>query len=615
MKKLKSYIYWFLLTVPFIVLALYGLIKTPDMLPVFSVENRYSTEEISVYDAKDGNLYVFLPSYADMTQVTVGAVSGRSVFLGETQITDGMDCSAFQLKTPYPLTVNNKKVGNLWFYKSANTAALYINTASQSMEKIHADKNTAEMSDIRIFTRDGILNYHGPNSTLKGRGNSSWKSEKKPYTITLESSEDILNLGSSVKWVLLANYTDETGLRNKLVFDYAAALGKYSGWSPSSAFVDLYLNGQYVGLYLLCQKIEVSSDFLNLGSIDYLMELMWANRSPQASSTFNICPTRTVEIVYPSNCTATQADALQTYVSEFQEALFAENGICKASGKSWSDYIDIDSWARKYLIEELFSNFDVGQASQFFWLNAADNKLYAGPCWDYDLTFGKQWNTDWSSPCSLLALRDWQNTPSWFGALWKKDAFRDHVIFLYTTEFRPLLAAFPGNVIPNVASEMADSISMNGIRWANDLPYEDGVSQMIQYLDARIAFLDSLWIAKDSYCAITLQTQETYNLYIPRGTVCSTLPQPEDLRASGIWYDQNTGQPFNADSPIFEDITLVAKKPNTPPANQGKLSLSSKEFVIILSVAALFVLFLCLSIADFSHRRKERRNANEQSRS
>ena len=124
MKKQKCYIYWGLLTAFFAVLVLYGLRKTQNILPVFSVQSSFGTENISIYDAKDGNLYVFLPSYADMAEVIVESVSGRSAFLEETPLAAGMDCSAFGLKTPYRLTVNNKKVGNLWFYQSANTAAI-----------------------------------------------------------------------------------------------------------------------------------------------------------------------------------------------------------------------------------------------------------------------------------------------------------------------------------------------------------------------------------------------------------------------------------------------------------------------------------------------------------
>lgn len=613
MKKLRHNIYLILLTIPLLIVAFYGLKKTPDTLPVFSAKSSYGTENISVYDAKDGNLYVFLPSYADMAEVTVSS-AGNSVFLEKTRLSAGMDCSIFQQKTPYPLIINNKKVGNLWFYQSASTAAIHIDTASESMEKIHANKNTAEQSNIRVFTSDGFLNYHGPHSTIKGRGNSSWTREKKPYTITLEQSNNLLNLGTSSKWVLLANYTDETNLRNKLVFDYATAVSNYPGFSPACTFVDLYLNSEYAGLYLLCQKIEVSSDFLDLSANDCLMELMFSSRNTQSSATFEVCPTRAVEVIYPANCTNSQIDTLQIYMSEFQEALFSESGICKASGKKWSDYIDLDSWARKYLVEEIFSNFDVGQASQFFWLNSADNKLYAGPCWDYDLTLGKQWLIQWHSPYSLFARRAWEENESWYGALWNKEEFRNYVISLYSEKFRPPLAALPDQTVPDMASRITNSACMDRIRWGKPDTYQESVNQIISYLDTRIAFLDALWLENKPFCAVTIQASETLNIYVPHNTVCSTLPQPEDLRTTGIWYDKKTGEPFDASAPICQDIVLVAKNPNPTDSNK-EFSFTAKEAVIILSVAVIFVLFLCLTIADFCQRRKERRNANEQSRS
>lgn len=102
---------------------------------------------------------------------------------------------------------------------------------------------------------------------MKGRGNYTWNNSemvKKPYQIKFSSKVDVFGLGSAKKWVLLANYADGTLMKNKLVLDLADKIGM--PYSSDSEWVDLYVNGEYAGNYLLCEKVEVGKNRVNLKS-------------------------------------------------------------------------------------------------------------------------------------------------------------------------------------------------------------------------------------------------------------------------------------------------------------------------------------------------------------
>jgi hypothetical protein len=110
-------------------------------------------------------------------------------------------------------------------------------------------------------------NYTGTMG-IKGHGNSTWNMPKKPYRLNLDNKAPLLGMTSDSNWILLANYDDKTMLRNDVSLKMSEMMGM--AWTPSSAFVEVYLNGVYNGTYELTEKVEVSKARLNIGSIaDY----------------------------------------------------------------------------------------------------------------------------------------------------------------------------------------------------------------------------------------------------------------------------------------------------------------------------------------------------------
>ena len=569
--------------------------------------------EINLYNAGDGQYCAFIPSYAELEYVFL-AVSPRQRFaLDGITLYNGISCGQFKFAHTYELTKNGKPAGTLTFYQSPNIATMYIETASGHMGYIHTNKKNEEDASITLYTVDGRVNFQDGFSKLGGRGNTTWSLAKKPYEVTLSHSTSLLDMAASNKWVLLANGYDETHLRNKIIYNFADAVSTNYTLSPDCTYVETYFNGEFGGLYLLCQEINADTDELALEAEDYYFEFISAVYFSNIPTAFNICSTRAVDVKFPDNVSEEHLDHLKEYIFSFQNALFSEHGIDPKSGRRWDEYIDVDSLARKYLIDEAFSNFDGGKASQFFFLDDSEQKIYAGHCWDYDLTLGKYWATTWNTPYSLLAQRNWFNDTSWYYALCQQDAFMERVAAIYEAEFRPLLQHYLEEVIPAEASAIEGAVFSEYLRWPAlyaELSWETSVSDMETYLREHIAFLDSLWLDNEDYCIITLQTSELENICVPRNTVCDALPQPSDLGSSGSWYDAGTGLPFDASQPITEDMVLVAIK--TSDTAQSVLSklLDARYLIVLASVAVLGLLMVSMMIIDILHR-KGRRHSNE----
>ena len=115
-------------------------------------------------------------------------------------------------------------------------------------------------------TLDGVAH----TTEVRGRGNSSWSWPKKPYKLKLEEDAALVGDAAHDEWVLLANYGDRTSLRTAAAFAIAAQTRL--AWTPKFRFVDVILNGQSQGLYMLTEQVEEGGDRVDLPDDGYLLE-------------------------------------------------------------------------------------------------------------------------------------------------------------------------------------------------------------------------------------------------------------------------------------------------------------------------------------------------------
>lgn len=578
----------------------------------FSVEQDTGNMEISIHESEDGTCYVFLPSYAQLDALKIVMPKDMNVSLGGIPITDGMRCEAFELETAYSLIVDNQYIAELLFYQSANVATLYVDTLSGSMDRVHKEKTQSEQASAVFYTAEGNPDVSDPNAYIKGRGNVTWYYGKRPYVLTLSSAANVLGMGEGTKWILLANAADPTNLKNKLVLDLARQTGQ--SWSPESRFVDVYLNGEYAGLYLLTEKVEAGTSRVPLDTQagDFLGKIDLERRWSSLKNPIKTGLGRTIEIGDPDSVDDRAETEIIAAINRMEQTILSDSDLSKAEN------FDLDSWVRRYLIDEISANIDGDMVSSYFY--CLDGVFYAGPVWDYDMAFGNApRNVNPAAFVAKNAHKIGDDISFYYDALYSNESFYQRMVECYQSEFLPLLDQWIRSGISDLASQIQTAARMNNLRCYGtaENQSEDAVctaEDLISYLEERVAFLNSAWLENTEYCTLQFKDvghEEYWIFSVPKGDLLTTdFPDLKNI----VWVDKETGNTVDFSQPIMADRIL---------AQSGDISTKSvleenefdKTCVMVLSVGVLAAFFFCMVFVDVSHSRKERRAANERKKS
>lgn len=241
-----------------------------------------------------------------------------------------------------------------------------------------------------ISIKDSDQELGDSSAGIKGRGNSTWLDPKKPYNIKFDSKTDVLGMGKAKKWCLIANYCDLSLVRNYLAYDIARNIG--CDFTMDCRLVNLYINEEYIGLYLLTEKVEIGKtrvdidDTIEQDVFDFLVE-MDGNAPNEGIEGVDWFYVGDEEISIPfgmkdPDCTPEQMVYAKNIVQN------AWNVIHNDPWKDVIECIDVDSFAASYIVEELFHEVDVNWSS--FYMYCKDGKLYSGPIWDFDRSAGNR---------------------------------------------------------------------------------------------------------------------------------------------------------------------------------------------------------------------------------
>ncbi len=239
------------------------------------------------------------------------------------------------------------------------------------------------------ITRDYYLNGHlltlgnEPKKPLrdsiliKGRGNTTWAFPKRSYQIKLNNSASLYGLPVGKKFVLLANYSDKSMLRNELAF----SLSRLSSldWTPKSKFVELTINEEYLGVYLLTQKIEINRNALSPQKANVLLEVDQMERLKTNDIYF-----KTNEHLFCVKDAIGSSSNSTLTIKEFM--MRAERSILIE--KNYMCFFDLLALVDWYLINEIAKNNDGLFNSSVYLHYKFGHKIQMGPVWDYDIAFG-----------------------------------------------------------------------------------------------------------------------------------------------------------------------------------------------------------------------------------
>jgi subtilisin-like proprotein convertase family protein len=300
-------------------------------------------------------------------------------------------------------------------FTSSDLPLVVINTLGQQIQddpKIMASMGIIENGPgVRNFATDPPNGYNG-RIGIELRGSSSQMFPKKPYGFELwdlnANSIDapLLGMPTESDWILNPSYNDKTLLRNPLAFRLGEAMGMYG---PRGEHVEVILNGEYVGVYYLCEKIKRDAGRVDIAKLEYADTLgddltggyilKVDKRTGSSDIYWNSLysppfapPGNFPEIVlhYPNedDIHPKQLDYIHAFVDSFERALHGPGFADPANG--FRRFADARSMADYLLLTEFTRAVDGYRISSFFYKDKNSNggKLKMGPPWDYDIAFG-----------------------------------------------------------------------------------------------------------------------------------------------------------------------------------------------------------------------------------
>jgi hypothetical protein len=231
-------------------------------------------------------------------------------------------------------------------------------------------------------TIDGVTHV----TEVRGRGNSTWGWPKKPYKLKLEEDAALIGSRPFDEWVLLAGYGDRSGLRTAAAF--AVAAQTRLAWTPRFRFVEVVLNGQVQGLYMLTEQVEEGRGRVNLPDDGYLLEM---NKRYLRDDEQGFRTGRGTAVAFkdPDEVTRKQRREVRGAVRRFEKVLYGPSFAHPTRG--YAKYVNVKRIIDWYLVEELFSNQDSNFQSSVNFTWVPGKKFVFGPVWDFDLSAGTRW--------------------------------------------------------------------------------------------------------------------------------------------------------------------------------------------------------------------------------
>jgi hypothetical protein len=393
-----------------------GELKTGDNILAVQVLNHSTT-------SSDLSARVFLNA----------KISGETIIFN--QVPDWFEVPVSELSSNLPIV-------------NINTQGRTIIDEPKIMAKMQVIDNSSGFNSLgdNEFTYDGFIG-------IEIRGNTSQMYPKKSYTVETRLSDgsnnnvELLGFPKENDWVFHGPYSDKSLMRNALAYSIGNKMGD---WNPRTRYVELIINNEYRGIYLVVEKIKIDNDRVDIAtlkpddlsgdqvtggyiiSIDRDQEGSW--NSPIMGRTGSVdIPFSYVDPKYDELAPA-QRYYIRNHITEFEYVLQGENFKDPQSG--YRSYIDVKSFVDFFILTELSRDLDGYRVSVYFHKDkdSKGGKLTMGPFWDFNICFGnadfmQAWSTTgWAE--EGIGAGDWYEIPFWW------DRFREDPYFETMLKYR-----------------------------------------------------------------------------------------------------------------------------------------------------------------------------------
>lgn len=375
---------------------------------------------------------------------------------------------------------------------------LYLNGIS--LEDIRAGDKSIKYEDNRLVVEEENHKIEFNDVQVKGRGNSTWeRPEKIPLQIKFKRKIDLLGLGERKKYILLANYFDYSFLRNDAMFKITEMLN--SRYRSQGKFVELLIDDEYQSMYYLMTKIELGKGGVDIRD-EYagLFELDTMYGELDAVYAMNCSYSKVGECLILKDAVFEDdenmsKEVIKNFIEQFN---LLEAAAKERDFKTVEETVDVESFVEYFLISEFAVNPDAYLSSFNFYKNGIDDKIHAGPLWDFDFAFGNRGeNTDSYSPEIFMSQKeqifteenDYLDTGKLMYYLMEIPEFEEEVARLW----REKLSGRKDELLIHI-SEQADYIKEAALRdeakWREEAFFESEVEYLLDWIARRYDFFE-----------------------------------------------------------------------------------------------------------------------------
>jgi len=345
----------------------------------------------------------------------------------------------------------------------------------------------------------GIFNNYSGTSKIRGRGNSSWEwYEKKPYRLKLSDTCALLGLKSDKDWILLANYRDPTDLMNTYSFAVADWLGL--PFSNHTRYVEVTLNGNYIGLYQMTEQVEQGVNRVNIDETDgWLISLDLDDGpelSPGAGDNYTSAVFNMPICVKNPKPTAVILSDVKTDFAKLETAINSYNY------NSVSALLDIPSFINYLILQELVYNVEIDAPRSVFMYKNKGGKYFMGPAWDFDAGFDFDWGTmttghNYFKSQELVMGTDPANhtngygIPNFFTQMFRNKQFVSEYKKRWN-QVKDSVNTHSWNIMTKYSKCMQDALANDLKRWPINKNYNTEKDKMKAWLAKRVEYLTTV---------------------------------------------------------------------------------------------------------------------------
>ena len=370
---------------------------------------------------------------------------------------------------------------------------------------------------------DDPFNDFDGSITIERRGNSSQWQGKTPYRFETVDDEgensnvELLGMPAENDWVLYAPWQDKTMIRNVLTYQLSNEMGRYAS---RSRHVELYLNDEYRGIYVLMEKIKRDGNRVDISKLNpdeitgddvtggYILKFDWFYTGDNIGGFESEFDDMIYNYHYPkpSDIVPEQEAYIEEYINEFETIMMGTDYTNDSTG--YPSIMNVESFVDFILLQELAKNVDAYRLSTYIYKDkeSIDNRLTAGPVWDFNHGFGNcDYGETWEVDNWLLEYNPegGDQMAFWWELLWEDLAFQHKATVRYT-ELRQTIFSEEHiySIIDSIADYLGPAVDRNFARWpllGNYIwpnyyvfdTYEEEIDYLKSWTAQRLAWMDS----------------------------------------------------------------------------------------------------------------------------